>query len=76
MMQICGYKITSDDFIPRLARINKDDLNKVSVRIGTRNAESVRFVTHWEHTDDDIDLAIKKIVCVIKEFDNKLKNKL
>ncbi|XP_072386376.1 uncharacterized protein [Diabrotica undecimpunctata] len=61
------------EFIRRLAEVKDDDPVKVSVRIMGRGF--IRLVTHWEHTDEDIDLAIKKILHVIKEF-RKLDNKL
>lgn len=76
MMAINNSNITSRDFIQRLAEVNNDDPCRVRVKVTSRNAKSVRFVTHWEHTDEDIELAITKILYVINEFDSKLKSKL
>ncbi|XP_050508495.1 uncharacterized protein LOC114339167 isoform X2 [Diabrotica virgifera virgifera] len=61
------------EFIRRLAEIKDDDPAKVSVRVLGRGF--IRLVTYWEHTAEDVDLATKKIVHVIKEF-RKLDNKL
>lgn len=68
--------LTATDFVLRVAEVREDDPCKISIRIGSRNNDSVRFVTWWGISDEDIDLAIKKIVYVIREFDNKIKNKL
>lgn len=76
MMEINNSIITSKDFTQRLAQIRNEDPYKICVRASSRNVKSVRFVTQWEHSEEDIELAIKKILYIIKEFDNKLKNKL
>lgn len=68
--------LTAKDFILRVAEVREEDPYKVSIRIGSRNNDSVRFVIWWGISNEDIDLAIKKIIYVIREFDNKIKNKL
>lgn len=76
MMTINSNTLISTDFTQRLALVYEDDPHKVSVKVGSRDPKCVRFVTYWELSDEDIELAIKKITFVIKEFDDKIKNKL
>lgn len=76
MMTISSKKLTSREFILRLAQVRDADPYKVAVKIGTKNSKSVRFVTQWGITQEDIELAINKVVYVIREFDSTLKNKL
>lgn len=76
MMKINSNTITAKDVLERIAQVRDDEPYKICVRAGARDAQYIRFVTYCNLTKEDIDLGIKKIVYVLKEFDSKLKNKL
>ncbi|KAJ8922963.1 hypothetical protein NQ315_001509 [Exocentrus adspersus] len=71
IMRLEGTGIVARDFQQRIAEVKDDDPVKVSVRASSRDSNFVRFVTYWEITDEDVDVAIQKIVFVIKELENK-----
>ncbi|XP_057659129.1 uncharacterized protein LOC130895682 isoform X2 [Diorhabda carinulata] len=64
---------TAGDFLRRLSEVKASDPVKVSVRVMGRGF--IRIVTYWELDNESIDLAIKKIIYVIREFE-KLTSKL
>ncbi|KAJ8970240.1 hypothetical protein NQ317_017600 [Molorchus minor] len=73
IMYLDTTKLVARDFQHRLAEVRQTDPIRVSVKASSRDAECVRFVTYWEITDKEVDLAIQKIVFVIKEFEDTFK---
>ncbi|XP_018575364.1 probable low-specificity L-threonine aldolase 2 isoform X1 [Anoplophora glabripennis] len=71
ILKLNSSKFVAKDFVKRITDVQEDDPIKVSVRASSRDKQHVRFVTYWEITDDDADLAIAKILFVIKDFENK-----
>ncbi|KAJ8956694.1 hypothetical protein NQ318_014049 [Aromia moschata] len=74
IMYLDTSKLIAKDFQLRLAEVRDTDPVKVCVKASSRNMECVRFVVYWEITDEDVDLAIQKIIYVINEFENNLKH--
>lgn len=71
IMTLDTTKLVAKDFLQRIASIEEADPVKVSVRASSRDSHCVRFVTYWEITDEDVDVAIQKILFVIREFEGK-----
>lgn len=71
IMKLDSLKLVAKEFQQRIGQVQENDPVKVSVRASSRDVEFVRFVTHCDITDDDVDITIEKIVLVIKEFENK-----
>lgn len=71
IMRLNGSKVVAKEFQQRIAQVEEGDLVKVSIRASSRDSQFVRFVTYCDISDDDVDVAIEKIVFVIREFENK-----
>ncbi|XP_074036048.1 uncharacterized protein isoform X2 [Leptinotarsa decemlineata] len=80
MISFIHPSFTPADFAARLAETKEEDSIKVSVRIGIRQGAKgkgfTRLVTHWEITEEDVNLCIAKIVMVIREFEKRTISKL
>lgn len=64
-------KLNGRDFIRRMAGVLESDAVTASVKGGSRSDDMARFVTYWEITSEDVDVAIEKFRLVIKEIDEK-----
>ncbi|KAJ8926371.1 hypothetical protein NQ314_021260 [Rhamnusium bicolor] len=71
MMYFDSSKFTAEDFLERIEEVRESDPIKVSVKAISCDSGCIRFVTYWEITVEDIDIAIKKILSVIRELENK-----
>lgn len=71
MIYLDSTKVSADDFLQRLYDIHQNDTIKIRIRATTRDSSCVRLVFYWEITDEDVEMAIKKIELVIKEFEAK-----
>ncbi|KAG4067197.1 hypothetical protein HA402_000188 [Bradysia odoriphaga] len=81
MIQLVNEKITSSDFTKRLSEVTEAELlNNITdksgkgilVQVSSKDCKFARLVIYRQITDEDVDLAIKKIKFVIHEFDNKM----
>ncbi|XP_055618486.1 uncharacterized protein LOC129763442 [Toxorhynchites rutilus septentrionalis] len=82
MIQILTNKIKSCVFGKRLTEVLPRELelgivdtygNGISVKVSARDWSFARIVVYTNITDEDIDLAIKKIKYVIEEFESNMK---
>lgn len=73
-------KIKTTDLVQRLLKVSQDELDAgvkdsngkgVVVKVSARDWNYVRVVTHIQIDDELIDLAIKKILYVMNEFDKE-----
>ncbi|KRT82210.1 hypothetical protein AMK59_4385 [Oryctes borbonicus] len=71
MIYLDNTKVSANDFLRRLYDVHPSDPVKVKIRASTRDSGCVRFVFYWEITDVDVEMAIKKLECVIAEFETK-----
>lgn len=81
MIQLVNEKITSSDFTKRLLEVTEAELSNnitdnggkgILVQISSKDCKFARLVVYRQITDEDVDLAIKKIKFVIHEFDDKM----
>lgn len=81
LIKICDPKISSTDLTKRLFNVSSDELKngvsdengkEIVVKLSARDWSFVRIVCYPQITDEDIDLAIKKIVFVIREYESKV----
>lgn len=81
MVQILTDKIKSDEFAKRLANVSSQEIadritdttgKGISVKLSARDWAFVRIVTYTNLTDEDVDLAIRKIKYVIEEYQTLL----
>lgn len=81
MVQILTDKIKSCDFTNRLAEVTPKEIEKgitdptgkgISVKLSARDWAFARIVIYTNLTDEDVDLAIKKIKYVIEEYQAEL----
>lgn len=82
MIQLVNEKISSSDFTKRLSEVTELELlNNITagksgmgivIRVSSRDCKFARLVIYRQITDEDVDLAIKKIKFVIHEFDKKM----
>lgn len=75
MVYLDQSKVSSKQFLHRLATVVETDSVKVSVRGGSRNPACVRFVLYWEIINKDVTAAIEKIRLVIREIHAQYKIK-
>ncbi|KAI4455841.1 l-threonine aldolase-related [Holotrichia oblita] len=71
MIYLDNRKVTADKFLQRLYDVYPNDPIKVRIRASTRDNSCIRFVFYWEITDEDVQMAIKKLEYVIREFETK-----
>lgn len=80
MIQIKNKKFTAGDFTKRLMSISKDEIKKrivdsegngISLILSSRDWSFARLVVYHQITEEHVELAIKKILHVIDEFDSK-----
>lgn len=80
MIYITTKKFTSTDFAQRLLEIRNDEVengivddngNGIVVKISSRDWSFSRIVIYTEVTDAEVDLTIKKLLYVIKEFESQ-----
>jgi len=81
MIQLVNEKISSSDFTKRLSEVTEVELlNNITdksgkgivVQVSSRDCKFARLVIYRQITDEDVDLAIKKIEFCIEEFDKKM----
>lgn len=81
MVQILTDKIKSDEFARRLANVSSQEIadrvtdtsgKGISVKLSARDWAFVRIVTYTNLTNEDVDLAIRKIKYVIEEYQTLL----
>lgn len=81
MVQILTDKIKSDEFAKRLDNVSSQEIadritdttgKGISVKLSARDWAFVRIVTYTNLTDEDVDLAIRKIKYVIEEYQTLL----
>ncbi|XP_015929138.1 uncharacterized protein [Parasteatoda tepidariorum] len=58
-------RLTSAQFVEKMAQINPGDKEKVIVRCGTWFRNRVRWVLHSDLTQEDLDLALQKIRSIL-----------
>ncbi|CAF0893776.1 unnamed protein product [Brachionus calyciflorus] len=67
-----GPKIKIADFVNRLKTVNESEVNRlggvIKVNAGESDIKTIRLLSNLNVTTNQIDLAIKKINCVIEEF--------
>lgn len=82
MVQILTDKIKSCDLGKRLAEVTSDEIvagitdatgKGISVKLSARDWAFARIVIYTNLTDEDVDLAIRKIKYVIQEYETVLK---
>lgn len=81
LIKICDPKISSADLTKRLFDVSADELKQgvsdengkeIVVKLSARDWSFARIVCYPQITEEDIDLAIKKIVFVIREYESKV----
>lgn len=75
MLKYQHPSLSGASFALRLRELKENDPVKVSV-VALARFNFVRLVTYWELTPEDTDLAIRKIIYVIKEFEKSFVSKL
>lgn len=82
MIQIRNEKIRSSDLMERFRTVTEQEIKDgivdenskgIIVKSGSRDWSFVRLVLYLQITDKLVDLAIKKILYVLNEFDRKFK---
>ncbi|XP_037949081.1 probable low-specificity L-threonine aldolase 2, partial [Teleopsis dalmanni] len=83
LIDILNPKLSSNEFCSRLKEIKPEELEQgvtsdeagkvgIVVQMSSRNWKYARAVFYHQNTDKDIDMLIKKLTYVIKEFDSSL----
>ncbi|XP_037949079.1 probable low-specificity L-threonine aldolase 2 [Teleopsis dalmanni] len=83
LIDILNSKLSSNEFCSRLKEIKPEELEQgvtsdeagkvgIVVQMSSRNWKYARAVFYHQNTDKDIDMLIKKLTYVIKEFDSSL----
>lgn len=81
LIQILDPKISSADLTNRLFEVSSDELKngvsdengkEIIVKLSARDWSFARIVCYPQITEEDVDLAIKKIVFVFREFESKV----
>lgn len=81
LIKICNPKITSSDLTNRLVDVSSDELKmgvsdengkEIVVKLSARDWAFARIVCYPQITEEDVDLAIKKIVFVFREYESKV----
>lgn len=81
LIKICDPKISSADLTNRLVTVSSDEIKngisdengkEILVKLSARDWSFARIVCYPQITDEDIDLAIKKIIFVIREYESKV----
>ncbi|CAH2010727.1 unnamed protein product [Acanthoscelides obtectus] len=76
IFQIDSNTIDAKEIVQRLAEVRGSDPVKVSVRASSRSSDMLRMVVYWEITDEDVELALQKILFVNKELEEKYCNNI
>nr|CAI5860237.1 unnamed protein product [Callosobruchus analis] len=71
VFQVENNTVDAKVIVQRLAEVRDSDPVKVSVKASSRSSDMLRLVTYWEITSEDVNLAIQKILFVIKELEEK-----
>lgn len=81
MIELKNEKVKSEQLMSRLKTVTEQEINDgivdenekgIIVKTGSRDWAFVRLVLYLQIDDFLVDLAIKKILYVLKEFDQKL----
>lgn len=81
LIQMINVKFTADNFRARLCEVKEAEISAqikdkngkgIAMLVSSRDWAYARIVIYTNITDEDVDLAIKKITYVVKEIDQNL----